>query len=68
VHVKLIRDIATHPPVLNEQEWELISELLKRELAELPSEVRRTRSSPLHEELAEKLSLVRSLLHKIEES
>lgn len=66
--MKLIRDIATHPPVLNEQEWELISELLKRELAELPSEVRRTRSSPLHEELAEKLSLVRSLLHKIEES
>lgn len=66
--MKLIRDIATHPPVLTEREWELITELLKRELAELPSEVRRTRSSPLHEELAEKLSLVRSLLHKIEES
>lgn len=66
--MKLIQDIAAHPPVLITQEWELIAELLHRELAELPAEVRRTRSSPLHEELAERLSMVRSLLHKIEEN
>lgn len=66
--MKLMSDIATHPPVLNEREWELISELLERELAELPAEVRRTRTSLLHDELTERLSMVRSLLHRIEAS
>ncbi|MBL8232853.1 MAG: hypothetical protein JNL98_30420 [Bryobacterales bacterium] len=66
--MKLTSDIATHPPVLNEREWELVAELLERELAELPAEVRRTRSSTLHDELSERLSMVRSLLHRIEES
>lgn len=65
--MKLAGDIATHPPALNEQEWELISELLEREVAELPAEVRRTRTSRLHDELSERLNMVRSLLNRIEQ-
>ncbi len=55
-------------PPLSEQEWNLIAELLQRELDELPVEIHHTRSSQMREELSHRREMVRGLLERIRPS
>ena len=52
-------------PKLSEAEWELVVELLQRERSELPSEIRRTRTSSVRAELHRRSELVRELLDRL---
>ena len=49
-------------PRLSEAEWNLITELLQRELEELPVEIHHTRSSQVRHELSERRDMIRGLL------
>ena len=53
------------PPVLTEQEWELLTELLERERNELPSEIHHTRTSAVRQQLKERLDMVDRLLRRL---
>ena len=50
----------------SEVEMELIVELLERERAELPVEIRHTRTSSLRDELRGRAEMVRQLLGRVE--
>ncbi len=50
----------------SEAEMELIVELLERERAELPIEIRHTRTSSLRDELRGRAEMVRQLLGRVE--
>ena len=52
-------------PGFSPVERELLLELLERERAELPVEIRHTRTSELRDELRERQELVRSLLERL---
>ncbi len=52
-------------PSLSEAEWELVVELLQRERGELPSEIRRTRTSSVREELRVRKAMVQELLDRL---
>lgn len=53
------------PATLSDEEWNLIRELLERELEELPVEIRHTRSARLREDLTRRRDLVRGLLARL---
>jgi hypothetical protein len=50
---------------LSEPEKALLLELLEREMADLPVEIRHTRSSTMREELHERLNLVREMADRL---
>jgi hypothetical protein len=52
-------------PVLTEQEWNLIVELLKRAQSELPVEIHHTHSRAYRKELQGRLQLVEQLLERL---
>ena len=52
-------------PELTEAEWELVIEMLERERGELPSEIRHTRTSSVHDELRQREDAVRCLLNRL---
>lgn len=53
------------PVRLSDDEWNLIRELLQRELEELPVEIHHTRSARLREDLARRRDMVRGLLARL---
>ncbi len=52
-------------PKLTEAEWALVTELLERELQELPVEIHHTRTSSFREDLRTRRETIRSLLERI---
>ena len=50
----------------SEAEWELIVELLERERAELPVEIRHTRTSSVRDDLRGRAEMVKRLLARLE--
>ena len=52
-------------PTLSESEWELVIQLLERERAELPVEIRHTRMSSVREELHLRRDMVAHLLERL---
>jgi len=50
---------------LSEAEWELVVELLEHERAELPVEIRHTRTSSLRDELHRRREVVLRLLDRL---
>jgi len=52
-------------PVLTEEEWALVVELLEREEKELPAEIHHTRTSTVRDELHKRLGMVRGLLERL---
>jgi hypothetical protein len=50
---------------LTDEEWNLVMELLQRELEDLPVEIHHTRSSQVREELSRRRDLVRGLLSRL---
>jgi hypothetical protein len=52
-------------PKLSEAEWDLVVELLERERAELPVEIRHTRTSSVRDELHRREDMVRDLLGRL---
>jgi len=52
-------------PTLSESEWELVIQLLERERAELPVEIRHTRLSSVREELHLRRDMVAQLLERL---
>ena len=50
----------------SEAEWELIVELLERERAELPIEIRHTRTSNVRDNLRGRAEMVKRLLGRME--
>ena len=52
-------------PVLSEAEWDLVVELLERERAELPVEIRHTRTATVRDELRGREKMVDGLLGRL---
>ena len=52
-------------PELSEEEWELVIGLLQRERDELPSEIRRSRTSSYHDQLQRRGKMVQELLERL---
>jgi len=52
-------------PRLSEAEWNLITELLQRELDDLPVEIHHTRSAQVRQELSQRRDLIRNLLARV---
>jgi len=52
-------------PRLSEAEWSLITELLQRELDELPEEIHHTRAAQVRQELSERRDMIRDLLARV---
>ena len=52
-------------PKLSDVEWELVLELLQRELAELPVEIRHTRTSSVRDALRRREDVVKDLLQRL---
>jgi hypothetical protein len=52
-------------PRLTDAQWNLITELLQRELEELPVEIHHTRSSQMRGELSQRREMVRDLLARL---
>ncbi|HUT09031.1 MAG TPA: hypothetical protein VMY42_00910 [Thermoguttaceae bacterium] len=50
---------------LSEAEWALVVELLEHERSELPSEIRRTRTASVRDELHRREDMVQSLLDRL---
>ena len=50
---------------LSEREWELVVELLRHEMSELPVEIRHTRISRVRDQLHERRELVQDLLQRL---
>ena len=55
----------TDQPELAEAEWDLVVELLERERAELPVEIRHTRTASVRDELHRREDMVRDLLARL---
>jgi len=55
----------TDQPELSEAEWDLVVELLERERAELPVEIRHTRTASVRDELHRREDMVRDLLARL---
>jgi len=55
----------TDQPVLNENEWQLVVELLERERGELPAEIRHTRTSRVRDDLHRRADMVKGLLGRL---
>lgn len=53
------------PPLLTEEEWQLVRELLEGARRDLPSEIRHTDTARVRHELQERLHTVESLLARI---
>jgi hypothetical protein len=60
-------DATGEASVLEQSDWDLILELLKTELSELPTEIHQTEGSRLHEELLERKEQVSGIVHCIED-
>lgn len=52
-------------PMLSEDEWALVIELLRQEREELPAEIRHTRTSSVRADLHERRDLIDRLLDKL---
>jgi hypothetical protein len=52
-------------PKLSEAEWDLVVELLERERAELPVEIRHTRTASVRDELHRREDMVSDLLTRL---
>ena len=52
-------------PKLSEAEWDLVVELLERERAELPVEVRHTRTASVRDELRRREEMLDQLLARV---
>lgn len=55
-------------PVLTDNEWRLILELLKSEERELPSEIRRSMTFEVRDQLRARLGTVRKLVEHLNET
>lgn len=55
----------TGRPVLTDEEWALVIELLQRERQDLPAEIHHTRSSPYRDELHARLEAISRLLERL---
>ncbi len=55
----------TDQPRLSEAEWSLVTELLQRELDDLPVEIHHTRSAQVRHELSERRDMIRGLLARM---
>ncbi|HWQ55906.1 MAG TPA: hypothetical protein VN442_19615 [Bryobacteraceae bacterium] len=55
----------TARPVLTDEEWALVIELLQREREELPAEIHHTRSSAYRDELHQRLDAISRLLDRL---
>ena len=51
---------------MTEQEWELIRELLERELAQISMETRHTRTGSFKSALRDRMDLITGILHRLE--
>lgn len=54
-------------PVLTQQEWELLAELVDRERRDLPAEIHHTLVSSMRDSLRDRRRAIEELLKKIEE-
>ena len=52
-------------PVLTEEEWDLVIELLERKRSELLIEIRHTRTRDFRDQLRKRLDLVEQLLQRL---
>lgn len=55
----------THQWELTDAERDLIIGLLESERAELPAEIRRTRTQTVREQLRDRLAMVEELIHRL---
>jgi hypothetical protein len=55
-------------PTLNDEEWDLVTELLEREERELPTEIHHTDSSEYREKLRHRLALLTNLLERMRQT
>lgn len=53
-------------PDFTEAEWAVIIDLLEREQADLPAEIRHTRTASVRDDLRERLRMVRSMLERFQ--
>jgi hypothetical protein len=53
-------------PSLSETEWDLIIELLQRELESLPVEIHHTRTASVRQELTERRQMIRDMLSRLQ--
>jgi len=59
-------DIAEKPqPVLTEEEWDLVIELLERKRSELPIQIHHARARDFRDQLRKRLDLVDQLLQRL---
>ncbi len=52
-------------PILSEDEWTLVAELLSIEQSELPVEIRHCRSASMRDDLHRRLKMVEGLLQRL---
>ncbi len=52
-------------PKLSDAEWDLVVELLERERAELPVEIRHTRTASVREELKHREMMIGDMLNRL---
>ena len=55
----------TNQPVFSEAEWDLVVELLRRELLELPSEIHHTHARDYRQRLVERRKMIEGLLERL---
>jgi hypothetical protein len=55
----------THQPILSEEEWSLILELLQRESDELPSEIHHCRVTNFREDLRRRQEMIHHLMERL---
>jgi len=55
-----------HELRLSEAEWNLVIELLQRELQDLPVEIHHTRTSRVREDLCQRRTMIRELLGRLQ--
>ena len=55
-------------PVLSQEEWRLVQELLQQELHELPSEIHHSAKLETRDELRGRLKMVQALIARIEQA
>jgi len=55
----------THQWELTDAERELVLDLLENERAELPAEIRRTKSQSVRDRLRDRLAMVEELIHRL---
>ena len=52
-------------PILTDAQWNLIADLLQRELEELPVEIHHTRNAEYREELHRRMKMVQELIEEL---